>query len=148
MIKISSMDFTDGLHVIRAHLLRYSSLLAAFKRTVTFIANTPNPALTLTQRSVSDPLLHRECTTLLEEIERLARECVMQDRCLKNLVDIVSTFRRHNSHCAQSDLKVDSKTAQRMTEIAVRDSAGKFLLHFVLGIVYELTGYSCKHLTE
>jgi hypothetical protein len=125
VIQILSTDFTDGLHVIRAHILRYSSLLAAFKRTVNFIANTPNPALTPPQRSISDPLLLRECTTLLEEIERLDRECAMQDRCLKNMVDIVSTSRGPNSHCS-IHLKVDSKTAQRMTEIAVKDSAGKF----------------------
>lgn len=93
MIRISSTDdFTDGLHVIRAHLLHYSSLLAAFKRTVNFILNTPNPALADNTEQCDD-LLRRECTTLLEEIGRLDEECAMQGERLKYVVDLVRTTR-------------------------------------------------------
>ena len=94
MIRVLSTtnDFTDGLHVIRAHLLHYSSLLAAFKRTVNFISNTPNPADT--GQLLCDQLLRRECTTLLEEIERLDKVCAMQESRLKYIVDLVRTTSR------------------------------------------------------
>ena len=93
LIRISSTsnDFTDRLHAARAHLLYYSSLLAVFKRTVDFISNTPNPALTHTQKGISTPLLRQECTTLLREIDRLDQECAMQERRLKHIVDLVRT---------------------------------------------------------
>ncbi|KAF8338499.1 cora-like Mg2+ transporter protein-domain-containing protein [Amanita rubescens] len=108
LIRISSTsnDFTDRLHATRAHLLYYSSLLAAFKRTVDFISNTPNPALTRAQKGVSAPLLRQECATLLGEIDRLDKECTMQEKRLKHIVDLV-----------------DNRTLHRMTEATIGDSA-------------------------
>ncbi|KAM6495200.1 CorA-like Mg2+ transporter domain containing protein [Amanita muscaria] len=113
VINTASMPLTEELHIIRAHLLHYSSLLVAFKKMVQFIVDTPNPALTPAQRSVADPLMIRECKTLLEEIERLDQEREMQERRLKNVMDLV--FSSVNI--------LDSKTMQKMTEAAVRDSA-------------------------
>jgi len=113
VINTSSMELTEELHIIRAHLLHYSSLLVAFQKMVQFILDTPNPALTASQREISDPLMRRECNTLLEEIDRLDKERMMQERRLKNVMDLV--FSSVNI--------LDSKTMQRMTEAAVRDSA-------------------------
>src|SRR6266478_9205881 len=83
------MSLTEELHIIRAHLLHYSSLLAAFEKIVTFIKETPNPALTEAQHEVSAPLMNRECKNLLEEIERLDQERLMQEKRLKNVMDLV-----------------------------------------------------------
>jgi len=113
VIRTSSMDLTEELHMIRAHLLHYYSLLVAFKKIVNFILDTPNPALTPAQMEKSSLLMRRECNTLLEEIERLDKERTMQERRLKNVMDLV--FSSVNI--------LDSKTMQRMTEATVRDSA-------------------------
>jgi len=113
VIKTTKMELTEELHIIRAHLLHYSSLLAAFKKIVQFILDTPNPALTKNQHEISEPLTRRECNNLLEEIERLDQERLMNERRLKNVMDLV--FSSVNI--------LDSKTMQRMTEAAVRDSA-------------------------
>lgn len=84
------MYLTEQLHMIRAHLLHYSSLLTAFENIVTFIMMTPNPALLDIQRSKSKHYLERECNTLLEEIERLKKEREMQEKRLENVMDLVS----------------------------------------------------------
>ncbi len=84
------MELTEELHMIRAHLLHYYSLLVAFKKIVNFILDTPNPSLTPAQLETSCPLMRRECNTLLEEIERLDKERTMQERRLKNVMDLVS----------------------------------------------------------
>ena len=63
------MELAEELHIIRAHLSHYSSLLVAFKKVVQFILDTPNPALTDSQREISAPLMKRECNNLLEEID-------------------------------------------------------------------------------
>ena len=127
------MDLTEELHMIRAHLLHYSSLLIAFEKIVLFIQHTPNPALHNVQRRNSIGLLNRECKTLLEEIGRLEKEREMQEKRLKNVMDLVSHADLLSvRHMYSFRLKVfssvnilDSKTMQKMTEATVRDSAGK-----------------------
>ena len=127
------MDLTEELHMIRAHLLHYSSLLSAFEKIVKFIQLTPNPALPEAQREKSIGYLNRECKTLLEEIERLEKEREMQEKRLKNVMDLVShAYLLSVRHMYSFRLKVfssvnilDSKTMQKMTEATVRDSAGK-----------------------
>ncbi|KAJ7243019.1 hypothetical protein C8J57DRAFT_1726174 [Mycena rebaudengoi] len=41
----TDMTLTRQLHVVRAHLLHYASLLEDFRKCVVFVANTPNPVL-------------------------------------------------------------------------------------------------------
>ncbi|KAJ7243048.1 hypothetical protein C8J57DRAFT_1452471 [Mycena rebaudengoi] len=41
----TDMTLTQQLHVVRAHLLHYASLLEDFRKCVVFVANTPNPVL-------------------------------------------------------------------------------------------------------
>ncbi|KAG6889951.1 hypothetical protein C0995_013478 [Termitomyces sp. Mi166 len=120
VITTSDMILTQELHVIRAHHLHYSSLLEDFQKTVEFIKKTYNPALDSVPRSERDysaKLLVRECDNLLSEINRLELGRRMQDRRLKNVMNLV--FSSVNIQ--------DSKRMQKMTEAAVKDSAGALL---------------------
>ncbi|KAF8623759.1 hypothetical protein AX15_006201 [Amanita polypyramis BW_CC] len=113
VIRTAQMELTAELHIIRAHLLHFSSLLAGFQKIVQFILDTPNPALDMDQRRKAAHFLDRECKTLLGEIGRLDSERTMQEKRLKNVMDLV--FSSVNI--------LDSKTMQKMTEAAVKDSA-------------------------
>jgi len=118
MMSTSEMKLTQELHIIRAHHLHYSSLLADLRRTVIFIQDTPNPAMecdsfSAQERVLSKTMLERECLNILREIERLEKGQMMQDHRLKNVMDLV--FSSVNI--------IDSRRMQTMTETAVRDSA-------------------------
>ncbi|KAK7441983.1 hypothetical protein VKT23_016261 [Stygiomarasmius scandens] len=115
----SNMSLTRNLHIIRAHHLHYSSLLEDFHKSIKFILTTPNPAMdsdniTESERINSRKLLEKECNNLLVEIERLEQARSMQDKRLKNVMNLV--FSTVNIG--------DSKRMQELTEAAVRDSAG------------------------
>ena len=80
------------LHIIRAHHLYYISLLNHYTKHVTFIRNTPNPAmdsLSEEERQSSRKLLNRECDILMDEIDRLIFELSTQERRLKNVTALV-----------------------------------------------------------
>lgn len=97
------IHMTNELHVIRAHLLHYESLLEDFSNTVRFVRDTPNPAL---QPHVDTPvgeefdmmqthsamMMKRECGNLLTDIDRLESSRRMQAKRLKNVMDLVWTF--------------------------------------------------------
>lgn len=88
------MFLTHQLHIIYAHLLSYSSLLEDFRKTVKFILLTPNPAMDSfsdEDRLFSRRVLERECHNLLLEIERLEMARRMQDKRLKNVMNLVCT---------------------------------------------------------
>jgi hypothetical protein len=87
---------TQQLHVVRAHLLHYASLLEDFRKTVVFVAQTPNPVLlhaseTHTAATITfiTDLMRRESTNLLDEIARLEQNRSMQDNRLKNVMNLV-----------------------------------------------------------
>ena len=87
------MPLTRELHFIRAHHLHYLSLLDYYTEHVTFIKNTPNPAmdgLSKKERRSSQKLLNRECDNLMNEINRLNSELSMQERRLQNVMALVS----------------------------------------------------------
>ncbi|KAF8892904.1 hypothetical protein BD779DRAFT_1765736 [Infundibulicybe gibba] len=110
------IDLTQELHVIRAHQLHYSSLLDDFRKTVEFIRTARNPAISSFKKEDQDStneLMERECRNLLNEIERLEMGRRMQDKRLKNVMNLV--FSSVNIE--------DSRRMQGMTEAAVRDSA-------------------------
>ncbi|KAF5390536.1 hypothetical protein D9757_002594 [Collybiopsis confluens] len=110
------MDLTRSLHTIQAHLLHYSSLLEDFRKSIKFIVDTPNPAMESIpeeERLMSRKLLEKECSNLLIEVERLEKSRLMQERRLKNVMNLV--FSTVNI--------LDSKRMQNLTEAAVRDSA-------------------------
>ncbi|KDR77305.1 hypothetical protein GALMADRAFT_440828 [Galerina marginata CBS 339.88] len=117
VINTSEMALTQELHIIRAHHLHYTSLLEDFRKTVVFIRDTKNPALdslSKTEQEFSAHLMTRECANLLIEIDRLEMGRHMQGQRLKNVMNLV--FSSVNI--------LDSKRMQKMTEAAVRDSAG------------------------
>ncbi|KAH0578500.1 hypothetical protein H2248_003642 [Termitomyces sp. 'cryptogamus'] len=122
VISTNDMILTQELHVIRAHHLHYSSLLEDFQKTVEFIKTTRNPAMDSVSKSEQESsakLLVRECDNLLSEIDRLELGSRMQDRRLKNVMNLV--FSSVNIQ--------DSKRMQQMTEAAVKDSAGTLILY-------------------
>ncbi|KAH8829102.1 hypothetical protein DL96DRAFT_1596644 [Flagelloscypha sp. PMI_526] len=118
VISTSDMQLTHELHSIRAHHLHYAGLLEDFRKAVVFVRDTRNPAMDAdADVKHSRRLLEQECYNLLSEIERLEMGRRMQDKRLKNVMNLV--FSSVNIQ--------DSKRMQKMTEAAVRDSAGKFL---------------------
>ncbi|KAJ7216584.1 hypothetical protein GGX14DRAFT_442105 [Mycena pura] len=116
VINTSDPVLTRELHIIRAHLLHYSALLGDFRKAVDFVRETQNPAMDARpdqDRLLSGRLLQRECKTLLSEIDRLEMSRGMQDRRLKNVMNLVF-----------SSVNIDdSRRMQQLTEAAVRDSA-------------------------
>ena len=87
------MPLTQELHVIRAHHLHYLSLLNHYTKHVNFIKNVHNHAMDAVDerdRKASKKLLDRECDNILDEIQRLISELRMQERRLKNVIDLVS----------------------------------------------------------
>jgi hypothetical protein len=98
VIDDTEMMLARELHVIRAHLLHYESLLTDFRKSVEFVHATPNPSFMTPgtddeagerrhRRAVS---MDRECANLLVEINRLEKSRSMQDKKIKNVVDLVS----------------------------------------------------------
>ncbi|KAF8650649.1 hypothetical protein AX14_008585 [Amanita brunnescens Koide BX004] len=104
----------NDLHTIRAHMLYYSSLLADFKKAVTFVKKTHNPAIEdVKNREQIQIIMNRECEHILQGIDRIEKECVTQDSRLKNA-----------SHLGKSRLNIyDSKVATSLNEILLRDSS-------------------------
>jgi len=116
VISTAEMPLTQELHIIRAHHLHYISLLDHYTKHVTFIKNTPNPAMdgvNKEDREKSAKLLKRECDNLLNEIERLNSELSTQERRVENVMALV--FSSVNI--------IDSGYMRDMTAIVVRDSA-------------------------
>ncbi|GLB39824.1 putative corA-like Mg2+ transporter protein [Lyophyllum shimeji] len=125
VINTSNMQLTQELHIIRAHHLHYSSLLEDFEKTVKFIRDTHNPAMesySKAEREYSAHLMKRECQNLLSEINRLEMGRRMQDKRLKNVMNLV--FSRVNID--------DSARMRQMTEAAVKDSAAVYTFTFCL----------------
>jgi hypothetical protein len=105
-------------------------------------------------------LLKRECDHLLSEISRLEMGRVMQDRRLKNVMNLVcAVFQRPSTLSARDcDILIatvqvfssvniqDSKRMQRLTEAAVRDSAAMKQIAY-LSMIFLPAGFVavCMH---
>jgi 23S rRNA A2030 N6-methylase RlmJ len=95
VIRWNDMDLTKELHLIRAHLHHYASLLNDFRKSIEFVLATENPALANTElyteddRARSREVMERECRQLLSEIERLEQSRVMQDKRVQNVINLV-----------------------------------------------------------
>jgi len=94
VIHTNDMELTYGLHVIRAHLLHYTSLLEDFRKSVVFVRDTHNPAMDCDSiddetRDFDKALLDKECGNLLSEIERLEMNRKMQDERVQNVMHLV-----------------------------------------------------------
>jgi hypothetical protein len=119
---------TTELHTIQAQLLHYASLLEDFRKSVTFVRNTPSPVLESSEftdqaRRDTNKLMRKECDNLLSEIERLGFQ-------LRNITDLVRHFATVDLTITDSNTQakatvnfVDSRRMQDLTTAAVRDSA-------------------------
>jgi hypothetical protein len=113
-VQSKNLQLTQELYVIRAHLLYWSSLLEDFKRTVNFVIRTLNPAMdadefTDDDRRTTQYLLTRECNNLLGEVERLDRARNVQEKRLKNAMDLV----RCSAHAAFRVLQIHAGVCYR-----------------------------------
>jgi len=98
VIDTNDTQITRELHIIRAHLLHYESLLEDFKKSVKFTLDTRNPAMESVdedQREKDRNLLEKESKNLLIEIERLQMSRSMQDSRLKNVMNLVRLVSEH-----------------------------------------------------
>jgi len=111
----NQVKLTQRLHVIRAHLLHYESLLDNFKKSVEFVRNTPNCSTVHAQQNGMDKssvLLEKECNILIEQIERLEKGRQMQNMRVQNVMNLV--FSRVNIE----DTRVTVRDSAIMKQIA------------------------------
>ena len=144
VVQANDLELTKELHLVRAHLHHYASLLEDFQKSIVFVLETTNPSLsnhelyTLDERKKSEEVMQRECNHLLNEIRRLDHSRIMQDRRVQNAMDLVRTivFRSMflallicNPTCQgyQTVNFDDSRQMQKLTEAALKDSAGEDL---------------------
>jgi hypothetical protein len=85
---------TYELHIIRAHLLHYISLLRDFRTSVEFVRDTANPAMDADDigkktRDSDKELLKKECGNLLSEIQRLEVNRKTLDDRVQNVQNLV-----------------------------------------------------------
>ncbi|KAJ3552828.1 hypothetical protein NP233_g12785 [Leucocoprinus birnbaumii] len=140
VIETSQMSLTSELHVIRAHQLHYSSLLASFTKTVEFIRDTENPALesmSKEEKEETRKMMKRECSMLLNEIRRLDMSRKMQDKRLKNVMNLV--FSSVNI--------TDSKRMQQMTEAAMKQVAYLTMVFLPASFVAAVFGMNVKEIS-
>ncbi|KDR66162.1 hypothetical protein GALMADRAFT_148072 [Galerina marginata CBS 339.88] len=108
----NNIHLTRELHIIRASLLHYTSLLENFRKAVIFIRNTPNPAIQdLPDYNNSADLLNKECDNLISEIERLEMFRRMQEMRLENVLNLAFA----------SVSFEDSRETQRLSQTSLRD---------------------------
>ena len=100
VITTNDVALTYELHVIRAHLLHYTSLLRDFRKSVEFVRDTANPAMD--SEDIDDAtcdsdkeLLNSECGNLLSEIHRLELSRDGVDDRVHNLQNLVGSDCEH-----------------------------------------------------
>jgi len=96
VISTNDVALTYELHVIRAHLLHYTSLLRDFRTSVEFVRDTPNPAMESDDiddatRASDKDLLDKECGNLLSEVHRLEMNRKTLDDRVQNVQNLVYT---------------------------------------------------------
>ncbi|KAG1811017.1 hypothetical protein EV424DRAFT_1542734 [Suillus variegatus] len=107
-------DLNYTLHSLQAHLLQYQTLLHDFELSVTFVMESPNPAMENSHnKGTTEELMERECKNLLSEIDRLHKRCSMFINRLKNATDLA--FATVNIE--------DSRQTFELTRATLRDSA-------------------------
>ncbi|KAF8623750.1 hypothetical protein AX15_006193 [Amanita polypyramis BW_CC] len=104
----------NDLHTIHAHMLYYTSLLADFRKVITFVKETSNPATEDAENKLEmQEAMDKECDHILHSINRLEKDCQTQDLRVGNAVYL--GYSRLNIY--------DSKQATKLTEASLRDSA-------------------------
>ncbi|KAG1717364.1 uncharacterized protein EDB91DRAFT_1191622 [Suillus paluster] len=120
-------NLARDLHVLEAHLLHYQSLLHDFEVSVTFIEETPNPAMESSvfsdeQRVEGNELMRKECRNLLIEIDRLGRRQTMLSNRLKNAMNLAFAIvniedSRHMHSLAQATITDSAKQISYLTMV-------------------------------
>jgi hypothetical protein len=136
------LDLTQELYVIRAHLLHWSSLIDDLRKSVVFLDNHRNPAMneklnTKAEIEISTHQFQKEIGNMKMEIDRLEKARDMQDKRLKNAMDLV--FATVNIQ--------DSRQMQELTRATVRDSAAMKLIS-VLTMVYLPSSFAAVSVTS
>ncbi|KAF8236084.1 hypothetical protein L208DRAFT_1391150 [Tricholoma matsutake] len=96
VLNTNDVAITYELHVMRAHLLHYTSLLRDFRMSVKFVRDTANPAMDSediddARRAFDKELLAKECGNLLSEISRLELYRQSLDDRVQNVQRLVYT---------------------------------------------------------
>src|SRR6202042_3783858 len=107
VITTNDVALTYELHVIRAHLLHYTSLLRDFRTSVEFVHNPANPAMESdgiddATRTSDKDLLNKECGNLLSEVHRLEMNRKTLDDRVQNVQNLVSAKSELFYLCCQS----------------------------------------------
>ncbi|KAF7985517.1 hypothetical protein HWV62_3737 [Athelia sp. TMB] len=132
VIRTNDTTLSSELHIIRAHLLHYDSLLNDFEKSIKFVRDTSNPAMDAIEQDPAEKayarsILMRECSNLLSEIERLERSRDMQNKRLKNVMNlsfnIVNTEDSKRMQKLTEAARDDNTQMKALTEAAVSDSA-------------------------
>ncbi|KAI9568117.1 hypothetical protein HD554DRAFT_2022923, partial [Boletus coccyginus] len=116
VLQSNNIKLTRELHELQAHLLYYQQLLRDFLRSVEFVRDTPNPAMSTpsiskAEREDSAKLLRTEAYNLTSEIERLTRQREMLSDRLDNAI-----------HLAFATVSLnDSRDMQRLAEVTRGD---------------------------
>ncbi len=98
LTKSDDTSLIQELHLIRAHLLHYRSLLRDFQSTVLFVRDTSFPALQNSEMYTEEEMLRnkevmkRESENLLSELQRLETSRVGYELRLKNVLDLVCSL--------------------------------------------------------
>jgi hypothetical protein len=132
-------QLTEELHVVRAHLMHFEALLEDFRKTVQFVQDTPAQCLLpregekeTEEQSRSRATMKRECGNMLTEIGRLERSRDLQDKRVKNVMDLVCfcpssvdimLILSRNQVFSMVNIE-ESRNMQKLTEASMRDSAG------------------------
>lgn len=132
MINTNDMAITYELHVMRAHLLHYTSLLRDFRKSVEFVRDTVNPAMNSDGindaiRLSDKKLLKKECENLLAEIHRMEAYRKMLANRVQNVQALVSaSLEASPSLFSISNIQVftnvdlgDSKAMKRLSYISM-----------------------------
>jgi hypothetical protein len=92
VISTSTVAISQELYAIRIHQRHYSSLLEAVRKTVEFIRITRNPAMDSLKatRLLSAESMEKECSNLMNEIDRLDASRRMLAKQLEVVMNLVN----------------------------------------------------------
>ncbi|KAG6836425.1 hypothetical protein H0H93_008067 [Arthromyces matolae] len=117
IMRSSNLYLLEELHVIHVRHLQYTPLLEDLRKTITFLINTPNPALDALPESekVSNrELLAKECNTLIYKVSRLETSLKILDEDVKN-----------TSNLALSSVNIhDSRRSIAISDASMKDNGG------------------------
>jgi Mg2+ and Co2+ transporter CorA len=131
VINTNNVALTYELHVIRAHLLHYKSLLRDLRKSVEFVRGTVNPAMESDDiddavRNSDNELLERECENIFLEVDRLTLSRQTLDDRVQNVQNLVGHESKSTFMLQMTKIKVyatinidDSRAMKRLSYITM-----------------------------